>query len=671
MNFIAPEFLYSLGFLAIPILIHLFNFRRYKTVQFSQVRFLKSIKKQTQSTSRLKHLIVLACRCLALAALVFAFAQPFFTENSNASALGKKGVVVYVDNSFSMQSSAEVGSLLDDAKNKILAISEAYKASDKFQLHTNGFSANEQRWLNKEAFINKLQEVDFSPSFRNFAAIINRLAAVENDDNYILEKYIIGDLQESSYTLSDLQDSGKFNIIPVQSQQQQNVWIKEFTSFQPFHLPEMNEKFNLKIQQNSDSDKDQINGKLIINNKLKNPFLIEMHKDSAVKVINFNNPAMNQVLGKVAIKDYPVVFDDTLYFTYATNRKIEVLHLFENINNKSFATLFLNDSLVVFESSTVKQIDYSKLKTANLVVLENINSLSTGLISELTTFLNSGGTLLCLPSEKMDVSSVNSLFNQFGVTGYGKYSSDTMKVSELNTKASLFSDVFEEAPKNINFPIVYKSWTIKKDQNNISEQAFAFANGNPFLKKFELKSGSLFLCSSNLNAEASNFGKHALFVPSMYNMALQSSRINKTSYLIDDTKITLRGIQPSESPIKLKKGNYEWIPKQSWKENSVEIFLRDQVTEPGFYEVLQNEKLIEKLAFNFNRKESNLKQFTAKEFKLEAEQKGLTIEILDANQESLSARINALGKTQALWKYFVMLCIIFIGLEILFLRILK
>ncbi|MBL4710371.1 MAG: BatA domain-containing protein, partial [Flavobacteriales bacterium] len=118
MKFIAPEFLYALGFLAIPILIHLFNFRRYKTVKFSQVRFLKSVKKQTQSTSKLKHIIVLLCRCFALAALVLAFAQPILEKDNQPIAVGKKGVVIYLDNSFSMQANAEVGSLLDLAKSK-------------------------------------------------------------------------------------------------------------------------------------------------------------------------------------------------------------------------------------------------------------------------------------------------------------------------------------------------------------------------------------------------------------------------------------------------------------------------------------------------------------------------------------------------------------------------
>jgi len=671
MNFIAPEFLYALGFLAIPILIHLFNFRRYKTVQFSQVRFLKSIKKQTQSTSRLKHLIVLACRCLALAALVFAFAQPYLTSNESVEVSEKKGVVVYIDNSFSMQASAEVGSLLDDAKNKAITIANAYNESDQFQLHTNRFDANEQSWLNKEAFIDQLQQVDFSANYRTMDAVINRLNSAENDDELNLDFYLIGDLQKSSYQVTNEQDSASFYVVPVQSQVQQNSWIKAFKSFQPFHLPSMNESFNLKVQQNEDGERDQINGKLFLNDEFKNPFIIEMDRDSAEKEINFTNPKSNQVLGKVAIKDYPVIFDDTFYFSYPTDRNIEVYHLFEDIDNKSMSSLFSEDSLIEFESTTIKNINYSKLKTANLVVLENSRSLSTGLISELTSFIKDGGTVLFLPASNMDVVSINSFANQFGVAGYVREIKDTVRVNQLNSKASLFNNVFEETPTNINYPVSYHSWIIREDQNSISEQLIAYANGSSFLKKYEINSGALFLCASNLNRNASNFGKHALFVPTLYNMALQSARRIQTSYQMDDSKIVLNAVQASESPIKFKKGDYEWIPKQKWKENSVDIFLNNAITEPGFYSVIQNDKVIEQLAFNYNRNESDLEQFTIEEFKLQAEQKGLLIEFLNGDAESLSASINALGKAEGLWKYFIILSLIFIALEILFLRILK
>ena len=154
-------------------------------------------------------------------------------------------------------------------------------------------------------------------------------------------------------------------------------------------------------------------------------------------------------------------------------------------------------------------------------------------------------------------------------------------------------------------------------------------------------------------------------------MALQSARKRETSYLMDDSKVILNAIKASESPVKFKRGDYEWIPKQKWKENSVEIFLKNTITDPGFYNVMRDNKLIEQLAFNYNRKESDLRQYAAEEYKLQGEQKGLNIEVLSGNSETLTASINALEKTKDLWKYFIILSLIFIALEIVFLRILK
>ena len=88
MNFVYPAFLYALSLIAIPIIIHLFNFRRYRTVYFTNVKFLKEIKEETAVQSRLKHWLVLISRILAIIFLVLAFAQPIIPlKESNADIL--------------------------------------------------------------------------------------------------------------------------------------------------------------------------------------------------------------------------------------------------------------------------------------------------------------------------------------------------------------------------------------------------------------------------------------------------------------------------------------------------------------------------------------------------------------------------------------------------------
>src|ERR1700745_1818876 len=103
MSFLYPQFLWALSLLSLPVIIHLFNFRRYKKVYFTNVKFLREIQEETKSSSRLKELLILAMRCLAIACLVLAFAQPFIPGGLNTAKRGNTAVSIYIDNSFSME----------------------------------------------------------------------------------------------------------------------------------------------------------------------------------------------------------------------------------------------------------------------------------------------------------------------------------------------------------------------------------------------------------------------------------------------------------------------------------------------------------------------------------------------------------------------------------------
>ena len=128
MSFTYPAFLFALSAIAIPIIIHLFNFRKFKTVYFSNVRFLKEVKQETQAKSKLKHLLVLASRILAITFLVLAFSQPFIPAENNKIPVGDKTVSIFIDNSFSMDAINKNGTLLDEAKKRIKIYMDTFKA---------------------------------------------------------------------------------------------------------------------------------------------------------------------------------------------------------------------------------------------------------------------------------------------------------------------------------------------------------------------------------------------------------------------------------------------------------------------------------------------------------------------------------------------------------------
>ena len=154
MMFVYPLFLWTLAVVSIPIIIHLFNFRKYKKVYFSNVKFLRELKQESKSKSRLKEILILSARCLALIAIVFAFAQPVLKNKNNINYPGANAISIYIDNSFSMLNINKQGTLFESAKKKAIDLINAYSSNDKFQIITNDFEGKHQRFYIKEDAIN-------------------------------------------------------------------------------------------------------------------------------------------------------------------------------------------------------------------------------------------------------------------------------------------------------------------------------------------------------------------------------------------------------------------------------------------------------------------------------------------------------------------------------------
>merc|ERR1711974_554128 len=116
----------------IPIIVHLFQLRKFQKEEFTNVKFLQRVILQTRKSSQLKKWLTLLSRLLLMACLIIAFAQPFFTANDNATKPQES--VIYLDNSFSMQAKGQKGELLKRAIQELL---ETLPEDEVFTLLTN------------------------------------------------------------------------------------------------------------------------------------------------------------------------------------------------------------------------------------------------------------------------------------------------------------------------------------------------------------------------------------------------------------------------------------------------------------------------------------------------------------------------------------------------------
>ena len=217
MQFLFPSFLWALLALAIPIIIHLFYFRRFKKVYFTNVKFLKEVKEETSARSRLRNLLTLLMRLGAMAALVLAFAQPFIPVDTVVKK-GQKAVSLFIDNSFSMSALSQDVPLIEKAKQRAREIIKAYNDEDEFQIITNDFEGRHQRMVSKEDALTLVDEVVISPAVRTISNVLSRQQQALNasTDNNI--SYLISDFQKNITDIENYSDTTlEVNMVPLQS----------------------------------------------------------------------------------------------------------------------------------------------------------------------------------------------------------------------------------------------------------------------------------------------------------------------------------------------------------------------------------------------------------------------------------------------------------------------
>ena len=105
MTFLQQAMLWGLFAVSIPVIIHLLNRRRFRTVEWGAMQFLLKATKESRGKKRLKHFLILLMRCLAVAALILAIARPLAGGFLGWGGGRVETVILILDRSASMERS--------------------------------------------------------------------------------------------------------------------------------------------------------------------------------------------------------------------------------------------------------------------------------------------------------------------------------------------------------------------------------------------------------------------------------------------------------------------------------------------------------------------------------------------------------------------------------------
>jgi hypothetical protein len=683
MTFVFPGFLWALAALSIPVIIHLFNFQRFKKVYFTNVRFLRQLQEETRSRSRLKEWLVLAARCLALAAMVLAFAQPVIPDESAGPAQsGARAVSIYIDNSFSMENVNRQGPLLEIAKTRARELVNTLGGADKFQVITNDFQGRHQRFHTKEDAIRVIDDIRISPAVRKLTEVIDRQTEFLRSSPLKNRRiYAFTDAQRSAFNLSDLRPDTAVSIglVPLAGNRINNVYIDSCWFESPLQQKGFIQKLHARIRNKGEAVIEVGSAKLFLNDKQVAIASYSLAAGADTEVLfTFECRDEGFNYGSVRIEDFPITFDDEFFFAFSSELHVSVclINGREVQGANPLSALFSGDSLFRTRAMPEQAIDFSAFRNSDMLVLNQLTALSSGLASELLKFTAQGGVIVIIPPPAVSMPEYNTALSSLGLPQLGSEDTSRIKLAEIPSRSGFFQGVFERTGERINLPLVNRHYQLVTGSRRDFEQVLSLQNGNAFLGFSRLNNATVYLFSTPLSDASTNFARHALFVPAFYQLGFQSLRSAPLYYevsanaLINVRNETTRAEAPPH--IVSLDGKTDVIPGMRVINNSLFLLTQGQIAVPGYYAVKRDTARLLPLAFNYSRLESDLAAFDEGAIAdLIAAGGHRSVHLIRDADTGIPKQALLGGEGRKLWKLFIFLALIFLAVETALLRLLK
>jgi len=653
MQFKHPEILYVLFALLIPVLIHLFQLQRFTKTPFTNVKFLKEIALQTRKSSRLKKWLVLLSRLAMFAALIIAFAQPYFSKNDTSK---DWLTTIYLDNSISMQAKGERGELF---KRTVQDIVEYLPENGQFSLLTN-----EQLYtdLSKNIAIEQLKNTTYSPVKTDLKTILLQTQQIVDkspDKNHKL--LLFSDFQdntntiESEQTASDLLANTRLDLDFVQLKPK----ITYNIAIDSVYVLEKNaDNILLEILLTNQGEE---NNNVSVNALQNEIILAKSTLDIAANNQQKTSLRIPNKIDNITIRidaDDAYIFDNTYYVSFQQQDLINVLAIEENY---SFLEKIYTEDEFNFTQKKPNEISFELIDKQQLVLLNDLTELPQQMAEKLLNFVNKGGGLVIIPNRNNTIDDLNSFFNKLKIGQLNNKRIDSLLLTNIHFSHPILKNVFNKKITNFQYPSVntYFEGRLFNEQSVVS-----FENQQSFISEIKKGKGSIFWVAAPLDLKTSNFTKAPLIVPIFYNMGKQRLQQTQLSYRLGvDNKILVDLALQKDEVLHISGLKNNFIPMQEIHADKVLLYTNEQPNETGFYKIKNKDESIKNIAFNNPIAESNLSFLNMSNFSN-----------TNKNLHQYPSVKNALASlsieqsVQSYFKWFVLLAFIFLIIEILLLK---
>ncbi|POY40836.1 hypothetical protein C3L50_04895 [Flavobacterium alvei] len=642
MQFKHPEILYFLFLLVIPILVHLFQLRRFKKEYFTNVRFLKELSIQTRKSSKIKKWLLLATRLLLLTCIIIAFAQPFFKAKNSINSANEMYIVL--DNSFSMQAKGQKGELLKRAVQELL---ENTPENQTFSLITN----SETFWnTDIKSIRTELQNLKYSAlPFQlesAMAKIKSRKSAFNKDIIVITDAVGL----EAKQLKSINSDFNTYFIIP-EAEQKNNAAIDSVFIHQ--NLDNFYE-IGLNLSAFGEKNKD-IPVALYNQNKLiaKTQTKFETNK----KTIYFTIPKKD-FHGYASITDNGLEYDNNFYFSISKPKKNNIISIGATEKSNFLSRIYTNDEFN-FNNFDIASLDYNAVEKQDAIVLNELDEIPQALQTTLKSFVEKSGNLIFIPSAKTSTANINPFLKIFGNLQFKSLENKEKQITKINFNHPLFSGVFEKKINNFQYPKTKTSFGIA----STNPAVLYYEDQTAFLTSINNPISAVYLFTAPINLENSNFQQSPLIVPTFYKMGISNGNNGVNALNISDNNpFYVDANLSKEEILKIKNDTETFIPVQQILNGKVKMMFNDLPQQAGNFGVFNKTENIKNISFNYDRAESDLDKVNESAL---SDYKTI---------DSVNTVFNSIQTDRTdnqIWKWFVIFALLFLLTEMAIIRFVK
>jgi len=635
MQFKHPEFLYFLFLLIIPILVHLFQLRKFKKELFTNVRFLKELVSQTRKSSKIKKWLLLFTRLLLMTLLILAFAQPFKKNNQNLSSDNELHILL--DNSFSMQAKGNKGELL---KRSVQDLMEHFPEDKIFSLYTNDekFANVDIKSIHKELLQLDYSSLSFQPEIW--------LEEIKNSQRRKSNQIVIitDGIGLRSEQLSSADKENTFFIIP-------RAEVKNNTTVDSVYIKQSSDNFHeieVRLKRFGASQSEIpvaiYNGQQLI---AKTQILM----DEEVKVLPFSIPKA-PFHGSIRIEDNGLSFDNQFFFTLTSNKKTNILVIGDTEKSKYLSKLY-QDTEFQYVLTPLTSLDYNNIDKTDVVIVNEQKEFPTALQTTLKSFMEKGGSVIVIPSAESNVSQYQNWLTSFGNIKWQTNSSQERLITGISYDHPIYRNVFVKRIDNFQYPKTKENFTLE----TAYPAALKYEDGSTFLTSVPVGAGTLYLLAASLQTSNSNFQNAPLIVPTFLEMAQNQNVSGVKSQIIGkDASYLLDYSLGKDEIISVYNEDHSFIPVLQNMGMKAKLFWMEQPNKAGNYQIRKGTETIDSISFNYARNESNLNQFSPSLFETFKQMKSI---------EETAQLLQEGANETSFWRWLILGALLFVLIEIL------